>query len=104
MSAEIKKIEGQIERIKQNILVLGPMRPGSITKQYRFPKEKLRPFYQISYTYHMRSRSEYVRPENVVALRKETSNFKRFKKLIDRWVELELTVSQLRVKNGKGET
>jgi len=46
----------------------------------------------------MRSRSEYVRPENLAALRKETANFKRFKKLVDRWVSLALEASQLRVR------
>ena len=69
------------------------MRPGSITRQYRLPKERMRPFYQISYTHRMRSRSEYVRPENVAALRKETANFKRFRKLIDRWVGLALAAA-----------
>jgi hypothetical protein len=80
------------------------MRPGSITRQYRLPKERMRPFYQISYTHRMRSRSEYVRPENVAALRKETANFKRFRKLIDRWVGLALGASQLRVRAGRERT
>jgi hypothetical protein len=104
MSAQLKRIEGQIKRIKQELLALGPMRPGSITRQYRLPKEKLRPFYQISYTFRMRSRSEYVRQEDVAALRKETANFKRLKKLVDRWVELELAASQLRVRSGREKT
>ena len=104
MSAQLKRIEGQIKRIKQELLALGPMRPGSITRQYRLPKEKLRPFYQISYTFRMRSRSEYVRQEDVAALRKETANFKRLKTLVDRWVELELAASQLRVRSGREKT
>lgn len=96
MATHLKQVEDQIDRIKQQLMALGFMRPGSITKQYRFPKERRRPFYQISYTYRMRSRSEYVRPENVDALRKETANFRRFRKLIDRWVGLALAASQLR--------
>jgi len=97
MSTQLKRKEAQIERIKQTLLSLGPMRPGSITRQYRLPKERQRPFYQISYTHRMRGRSEYVRPENLAALRKETANFRRFKKLVDRWVALALAVSQIRV-------
>lgn len=62
MATKLKRVEDQIERIKQELVALGFMRPGSITRQYRFPKERRRPFYQISYTYCMRSRSEYVRP------------------------------------------
>ena len=104
MSTQLKQTEERIEKLKQELMTLGPMRPGSITRQYRSPKEKKRPFYQISYTHHMRSRSEYIRPENVAALRKETANFKRFKKLIDRWVDLSLTASQLRTKGTDKKT
>ncbi len=100
MSTQLERTEEQIRKVKQELLALGPMRPGSITRQYRLPKEKKRPFYQISYTHRMRSRSEYVRPEYAAALRKETANFKRFRKLIDRWVDLSLTASQLRAKAG----
>ena len=98
MSTQLRRTEDQIEGIKQELMALGPLRPGSITRQYRLPKQKLRPFYQISYTHRMRSRSEYVRPDNLATLRKETATFKRFRKLIDRWVALALTASQLRVR------
>jgi len=97
MSTQLRREEEQIERIKQDLLALGPMRPGSITRQYRLPKEKKRPFYQISYTHQMRSRSEYVRPENLKTLRQETAAFHRFRKLIDRWVALALKASKLRI-------
>jgi hypothetical protein len=98
MSTPLRRTDEQIEGIKEELLALGPMRPGSITRQYRLPKERQRPFYQISYTHRMRSRSEYVRPENLAALRRETTNFKRFRKLISRWVSLALAASQLRVR------
>jgi hypothetical protein len=49
----------------------------------------------------MKSRSEYLRPENLAALRKETANFKRFRELMDRWVALALQLSQLRTRQGK---
>lgn len=75
------------------------MRPGSISRQYRNPKEKKRPFYQISYTRRMKSRSEYVQPENLAVLRRETANFRRFRKLVDRWVELALNLSQLQIQS-----
>lgn len=98
MSTQQKRTEEQIERVKREVLALGPMRPGSITRQYRQPREKKRPFLQISYTHRMRSRSEYVRPEHLAALRQETARFKRFKKLIDRWVALALAASQMRIR------
>ena len=100
MSTTIVKLQGQIERIKQELRELGPMRPGAISRQYRNPKEKRRPFYQISYTHRMKSRSEYLRPENLAAVRRETANFKRFRKLVDRWVTIALQLSQLKSRQG----
>ena len=96
MSTPLERTEEKIQRIKQELQELGPMRPGSITRQYRRPKEKKRPFYQISYTHQGRSHSEYVRPENLRALRQETKTFRKFRKLIDRWVAPALKASKLR--------
>jgi len=98
MPTPLERTEAKITRLKQELLALGPMRPGSISRQYRRPKEKRRPFYQISYTHCMRSHSEYVRPENLVALTRETAAFKRFKKLMNLWITLALKASQLRVR------
>jgi hypothetical protein len=100
MSTQLRRTEEQIESVKRELLALGPMRPGSITQQYRLPREKKRPFYQISYTHRMKSRSEYLRPENLAAVRRETANFKRFRKLVDRWVDLALKLSQLKTRHG----
>ena len=100
MSMTHEKLQGQIERTKRELQELGPMRPGAISRQYRNPKEKKRPFYQISYTHRMKSRSEYLRPENLTAIRRETANFKRFRKLVDRWVNLALQLSQLKTRQG----
>lgn len=97
MSTQLKRTEEQVERLKRDLLALGPMRPGSITRQYRRPKEKKWPFYQISYTHQMRSHTEYARPEHLPELRRETAAFRRFRKLIDRWVVLALKASKLRI-------
>jgi len=104
MSTQLRQTEEHIEGIKQELMALGPMRPGSITRQYRLPKERQRPFYQISYTHRMRSHSEYVRPDNLATLRKETATFKRFRTLIDRWVGLALLSSQLRARQTRKKT
>ena len=104
MLKKLKLLEARIERIKHELMSLGLMRPGSLTRQYRDPKTKKRPFHQISYTHKGRGRSEYVRPENLVQIRRETANFRRFRKLTEQWVELSLTLSQLRLKVGKSQT
>lgn len=94
MSTKIEKISSKIERIKSELQDIGPMRPGSLSRQYRNPKEKKRPYYQVSYTHRMKSRTEYIRPENLGTIKHETANFKRFRKLVDRWVDLALILSQ----------
>lgn len=99
MSTTLEQLEAQIVQVRQNLQNLGPMRPGSIKRQFRDPKNRKQPFYQISYTHRMKGRSEYVRAENLQALRKETATFKRFRKLVDRWVDLALKASQLRVRH-----
>lgn len=99
MPKKTAQLENQIQRIQRELMELGPMRPGSLSKQYRDPESKKRPFYQISYTHRGRGRSEYARPENLAELRREMKNFKRFRMLTEQWVELSLEASQLRVKN-----
>jgi len=91
-----------MERIKRDLMNLGPMRPGSISRQYRVPETKKRPFHQISYTHKGRGRSEYVRSENLTQLRRETANFRRFRKLTEQWVELSLKTSQLHLRQCEG--
>lgn len=101
MSTSLESLQQKIERLKAELLALGPMRPGSISRQYRNPGEKKRPFHQISYTHRMKSRSEYVRPENLVALQQETKNFKRFRQLTQRWVDLALKISQIQARQNR---
>ena len=74
------------------------MRPGSLTKQYRNPKEQTGAFFQISYTYQMKSKTEYVRPAFVKEIRQQIRNYKKFKKLIDKWTALSIQYSQLSMK------
>jgi len=75
---------------------LGAMRPGTLTVQYRNPGEHKTPFHQISYTHKGRSRSEYVRPENLSAVRREIQTYKRFRRLVDEIIDLSLEASRLR--------
>lgn len=77
------------------------MRPGTLTRQYRKPKERKNPFWQLSYTHKTRSRSEYVRPESLAETRRQTANFRRFRQITDQWVKLSLELSRMRMKREK---
>jgi len=94
----IQQIERRIERIKEELKKIGPMRPGSLTRQYRDPENGTGAFWQISYTRQMKSRTEYVRKERVAEIRQEIAAHKRLKRLIDQWVDLGIEHSQLTMK------
>ncbi len=91
----LQQIERRIERIKAALQEIGPMRPGSLTRQYRDPETRTGAYWQISYTRRMKSRTEYVRKEWVTEIRKQIATHKRFRRLIDRWGDLRIEHSQL---------
>jgi hypothetical protein len=92
---KIRRIDERIVRIKEALQEIGPMRPGSLTRQYRDPQARSGPYWQISYTRQMKSRTEYVRPEWVAETRRQIAAYKRFKRLADDWVALGIARSQL---------
>jgi hypothetical protein len=91
----IQQIARRIARIKEELQTIGPMRPGSLTRQYRDPETRAGAYWQISYTRQMKSRTEYVRREWVTEIRKQIAMHKRFKRLIDQWLDLSIQHSQL---------
>jgi hypothetical protein len=94
----LKQFDERIDRIKTRLAALGPMRPGTLSRQYRQPQQRRGGYYQISYTYRMKSRTEYLRPSQVKTIRQEIAEYQRFKKLTAQWVELALRRSQRQMK------
>jgi len=98
MSTELDRKEKKVRALLAGIAKLGAMRPGTLTVQYRNPAEKKTPFNQLSYTHKGRSRSEYVRPENLSAVKREVETFRKFRLLVEEVTELSLEASRLRHK------
>ena len=94
----IEKIEKEILAIKANLQNIGPMRPGSINEQFKDPKAKSGSYYQLNYTHKMKTRTEYIRKNNLETLKSEIGEYQRFRELIDDWVTLSIQVSKLRIK------
>ena len=94
----LKQIEKRIERIKSELVKLEAMRPGSLTKQYKDPRKQAGPYYQLSYTLEMRSRTEYIRSEFVRDIRRQVKLYKRYKQLNADWVSLSIEHSKLVMK------
>ena len=99
----MKEIENRIKEIKKELQQLGDLRPGSLTKQYKKPKEKEGAFYQINYTHLMKSRSDYVKKEFVNEMKKQTKEFKKMKALIEEWVDLGIKQSKILMKTKNRE-
>ncbi len=99
----LQQIEKRIERIKAALQEIGPMRPGSLTRQYRDPETRTGGYWQISYTRRMKSRTEYVRKEWVTEIRKQIATHKRFRRLIDAWGDLSIEHSQLTMRIAKSK-
>jgi hypothetical protein len=88
-------IRKRIDGIKAQLAGIEAMRPGSLTRQYKDPENRRGPYYQLSYTRQMRSRTEYVSRDYLPELRREIRNYKRFKALIDQWIALSIEQSRL---------
>ncbi len=95
---KLKQLEKRIERIKSELVKIEAMRPGSLTKQYKDPRKQTGPYYQLSYTFEMRSRTEYIRSEYVGDIRRQVNLYKRYKRLNADWVSLSIEHSKLAMK------
>jgi hypothetical protein len=91
----IQQIERRIDRIKRALMGIGPMRPGSLTRQFKDSQYHAGAYWQISYTRRMKSRTEYVRREWVKELQRQIVIHKRFKRLVDQWIDLSIEHSRL---------
>ena len=88
-----KKIEARLGQLSS----IGPMRPGSLNKQYRDKEKQKGLYYQLSYTHKMRSRTEHVWPEHVPEIKNEITEYKKFKKLTTDLIDLSLELSKAKI-------
>ncbi len=86
-------IETEVANIKQTLLELGHMHPGSLSQQKRSARGT---YHQLSYSHAGKGHTKYVRPKNVVEVRQEIENYRKFRDLTRKWVELEIELATLR--------
>lgn len=113
----MKTMEQILERIvaiKGALGALGPMHPGSVSEQYNIcgtpgcrckdPKKpkKHGPYYQLSYTWRGKSSTKFVRPDQLKGMREKVERYKRFRELMNEWVDLE--VERERLERGVGKS
>jgi hypothetical protein len=95
-------MESRIKQIKKELMGIGEMRPGSLTRQNRGPK-KTGSYYQLSYTHQMKGRTEYVREEFAGVIKQQIATYKKFKKRIEEWVRLAIQFSKMKMDFAKKE-
>jgi hypothetical protein len=106
-SASRPKLQKRINHIKAQLRKIGPLRPGSLSRQYNVcgkpgcrckdPKNPRRhgPYYQLNYVYGGKKTSEFVRAQNLKSVRAQLANYKRFRRLTDQWVGSALKLARL---------
>ena len=113
MDRKALTLQREIERIKKELVGLGDLRPGSLSKQYNVcgkpgcrckasPPVKHGPYYQVSYTRRGRSGSMFVRGGQVTQVRQQLKNYSKLRKLVDRWIEAAAELSNLRLGQERG--
>ena len=90
---QLAKWQAQLARTQAELAQLGPMRPGSLSQQYKDPVAQTGAYWQLSYTHNMRSRSRYVRPTEVARIKSLLATFKRFRALVDLCVDLSVKIA-----------
>jgi hypothetical protein len=99
-----KKVETlltKITAIRSDLSHIENMRPGSVTKQLRKRGDKKWSCWQISYTLNGISKTEYVRDEFLTQIKNEVSEYKKFKNLNEKLVELSVALSKEKIQLAK---
>lgn len=111
-SRKIPVLERQIAKIKGELMALGDLRIGSLSRQYNVcstpgcrckasPPQKHGPYHQISFTRKGKSGTNNVRKDSLPTVQRQLRNYAKLRKLVDRWIELATKLSVL--KTGAGQ-
>ena len=101
VSNDLDTIHKRIAAIQCQLAQLGPMRPGCLSRQYRNPKLKKGPYYQLSYTAQMKSRTQYIHPDSAPQIQEELTEYRLYRQLTQQWVQLSIEASRLKIQQCK---
>jgi hypothetical protein len=94
----LQQIDKRIAQIKVELARLDALRPGSLSRQFKDPKKHRGAYYQLSYTWQMKSRTDYIAREFLPEVRRQIGHYKRFKALTTEWIALGIEHSRLQIK------
>ena len=102
-----QQIAKKIKAIKMKIFELGPLRPGSLSKQFNIcgvagckckdPKnpKKHGPYFNLSYVHQGKKKTQFIRQNFSKEIDAQTKNFRKFKELTQMWITLEIEMSNM---------
>jgi len=101
-----QELDREIKRIKRQIVQLGDLRPGTLSRQYNVcgtpgcrckasPPQKHGPYYQLSLTRKGKSKTRFIRRTEVGTIRKQLRTYTKLRELVDRWIDLATERSDL---------
>jgi len=103
----VQQIDEKILRLKQQLLALGPLHPGSLSQQYQVcgkpgckccAPNKPRshgPYTKLTYVHHGKFTCRFVRAGSVQDVTALVAAFKTFRQLTGEWVALSIHRAQL---------
>lgn len=98
MSVPQEELEAEIAALKESLAGLGHLHPGSLSAQRRVRGGE---YLQLSYSYLGKGHTRYVRPEEIAGLEQQLANYRRFRELTARWLQLEIELSRLSCEEGR---
>jgi hypothetical protein len=100
-------LQRKIETIRQALLALGPMHPGSVSRQYQVcgragcrcmdPQQPHRhgPYHKLAYVHRGKPVCRFVRADCVAEIIRRLATYKTFRKLVDQWIETSIRQGQI---------
>jgi hypothetical protein len=106
MTRTPRQIELRIQRIKDEIVSLDEIQPGSLSRQYNVcgnpqcackatPPRKHGPYYQVSFTWRGKHSTRFVGKDTLARTRRRLENYQRLRTLTDEWIELTMELAKL---------
>ena len=112
---QLKQLECKITKIKNQIVQLEILRPGSLIERYTVcgkktcrcantkDPQKHGPYNFVVHTRKGKRNNEFVRSQNLETIKKQIQNYNRLMTLIDEWIELGLEYSKVELENENGK-
>jgi hypothetical protein len=103
----LQDLDKKILHLKHQLLRLGPLHPGSLSRQYHVcgkpgckcvaphKPQPHGPYTKLTYVYHGKFTCRFVRAGSVQEVTALVAAFKKFRHLTDQWIDLAIQRAQL---------